>query len=360
MFCLLLLLLMSLIAATNGTNSTLAPTDQPTIAANESAAPSYHPTNPPTESPTVSPTEPPTDPPTPIPTAPPTEKPTPTPTVPPTDPPTPIPTVPPTDPPTPSPTFPPTPSPTDPPTESPTQPPTYNPTANPTYTPTRWPTSTLDYEATVELSFNCSNSTLLIKVVRSSSVSYLTSCLQDSLGKELGNTSLLEVGDTVNSEMVSCLYNVPIVSTAQGDYLVATSSTWGDCFQLLISKALGVSMNVTYEGTIVESSEPTDLPTSAPTSSSGNGIGAELAGVWWIIVIVVVVCPILVCLALKFFILKNVNPFIENPDLAYMQMEDFEEANASLNERVSMSQKRTTSFDRDRLTYAPVDELAEF
>jgi len=225
----------------------------------------------------------------------------------------------------------------------------------------------LAYKATLDLSFVEANTSSLLRVVTSNSAGYLTRCLQESLGGELGNASLLEAGIAINTGgtiRVSALYDVPIVSAAEGVYIFTTFSMWGDCLQLLLSKELEAVVNVTYGSTIIVSSEPTDLPTLAPTASpvsSGKSIGAEIADVWWIIVIVVVICPILVCLLLKYVILKNDNPFIENPDLAYMKMEEFEEANASLNEAMA-SKKRTISFDRvsDRLTYAPVDELAEF
>jgi len=208
---------------------------------------------------------------------------------------------------------------------------------------------------------------LLLQTVTSKSAGYLTTCLKDSLGSDLGNTSLQQAGISVETGGVfeiSALYNVPIVSAAEGEHIFVTLSTWRDCLQLLLSKEMESDVNVTYEDTLISSSEPTDLPTSAPTSSpvsSGKSIGAEIADVWWIIVIVVVVCPIIVCLVLKCVILRNDNPFIENPDLAYMKMEEFEEANKSLNE-APLSKRRTISFDRvsDRLTYAPVDELAEF
>lgn len=103
----------------------------------------------------------------------------------------------------------------------------------------------------------------------------------------------------------------------------------------------------------------TDLPTPVPTSSH-KSIGSDLANIWYLIVIAVVVGPFLVCLLIKFCILKNCSPLIENPDLAYMQMEEFEEANASLNEASSV--KRPLSFERmgDKMTYSPIDELTEF
>jgi len=208
---------------------------------------------------------------------------------------------------------------------------------------------------------------LLRQIVTSSSAGYLSTCLKDGIGSELGNTSLQQDGIPVEIGGVfeiSVLYHVPIVSAAQGEQIFLKLSTWRDCLQLLLSKEMESVVNVTYEDTLISSSQPTDSPTSVPTSSpvsSGKSIGSEIADVWWIIVIVVVVCPIIVCLMLKCVILKNDNPFIENPDLAYMKMEEFEEASKSLNQ-APISKKRTISFDRvsDRLTYAPVDELAEF
>jgi len=218
------------------------------------------------------------------------------------------------------------------------------------------------------------NTSLLFEVVTSSSAGYLTTCLKDTLGSQLGNTLLLQSGISLELSDISALYDVPIVSTEQGLNILYTLSTWEDCLQQLLSEEVKSVVIVTDENILISSSEPTDLPTSAPTfspvssaptssplSSSGKSIGAEIADTWWVIVIIMVVCPIIVCLLLKCVVLNNDKPIIENPNLAYMKMEEFEEANASLNE-APISKKRPISFDRvtDRLTYAPVDELAEF